>query len=87
MPRIAKRDYDTSFFHIMVQGIRKEYIFESEVDKEKYINILYKKLEKYNIHDNPIKAKVCNILDKYKYSLLRIQICQRRSNKRMYRKI
>ena len=49
MPRIAKREYDTSFFHIMVQGIRKEYIFEDIKDKEKYINMLYKKLEKNNI--------------------------------------
>lgn len=140
MPRIAKKDYDTSFFHIMVQGIRKENIFENNTDKEKYINILYKKLEKHNIkiiaycvmdnhvhiltyfedinevseymravnttyaiyynkkyrkagyvfrnryraepiyneiylvncihyiHDNPIKAKMCNVLDEYKYS-------------------
>ena len=140
MPRIAIKDYDTSFFHIMVQGIRKEYIFENKIDKEKYIEILYEKLEKNNvkiiaycimsnhahilvyiedikelseymravnttyalyynkkykkagyvfrnryraepiyseiylvncihyIHDNPIKAKICNILEDYKFS-------------------
>ena len=35
MPRIARKDIKTSFLHVMVQGINKEYIF----DKEKYIQI------------------------------------------------
>ena len=49
MPRIARKDYNTSFFHIMVQGIRKEYIFNTDEDKEKYINIMAKYLDKYSI--------------------------------------
>lgn len=49
MPRIARKDYNTSFFHIMVQGIRKEYIFKSEKNKEKYIQIMGFYLKKYNI--------------------------------------
>ena len=49
MPRVARKDYNTSFFHIMVQGIRKEYIFNSNEDKEKYTKLMSKYLEKYNI--------------------------------------
>ena len=40
MPRIARKDYNTSFFHIMIQGIRKEYIFESDKDKDMIIERL-----------------------------------------------
>ena len=49
MPRVAKKDYDTSFFHIMVQGIRKENIFNKDEYKEKYLELLYKYLEKYDV--------------------------------------
>ncbi len=49
MPRIAIKDYNTSFFHVMVQGIRKEYIFDSKEDIEKYLNLLLKYLDKFEI--------------------------------------
>ena len=34
MPRIARRDLNTAFLHVMVQGVNKEYIFY----KDEYIN-------------------------------------------------
>ena len=37
MPRIPKEYINTSFFHIMVQGINKEYVFNNNKDKEKYL--------------------------------------------------
>ena len=40
MPRIARKGFDTSFFHIMVQGINREYIFSKKEYKEKYINLI-----------------------------------------------
>lgn len=39
MPRIPKKYINTSFFHIMVQGINKEYIFNHKKDIEKYLEI------------------------------------------------
>lgn len=49
MPRIARKDCNTSFFHIMVQGIRKDYIFESNYDKKKYLEIMNYYLSKYMV--------------------------------------
>ena len=49
MPRLARKDYDTSFFHVMTQGINKECIFNDNTNKEKYIELMCKYLEKYNV--------------------------------------
>lgn len=40
MARIPKNNINTSFFHIMVQGINRESIFDDNKDKEKYLEIL-----------------------------------------------
>ena len=40
---------DSSFFHIMVQGINKEYIFNTELNKNKYYDLLYKNNEGIDI--------------------------------------
>ncbi len=40
MSRIPKKYMNTSFFHIMIQGINKEYIFKEEKDIKKYIKII-----------------------------------------------
>lgn len=34
---------DSSFFHIMVQGINKEYIFDTKDNKSKYCDIKNRK--------------------------------------------
>lgn len=49
MPRIARKDYNTSFFHIMVQGIRKEYIFNEIEDMAFYCRLIYKYIKKCNV--------------------------------------
>ena len=49
MPRIARKYYNTSFFHIMVQGIRKEYIFNEREDMEFYCRLIYKYMQKCNV--------------------------------------
>ncbi len=49
MPRIARKKLVGKYFHIMVQGLNKEYIFCKENYKEKYISILKENINKYNI--------------------------------------
>ena len=40
MPRIPRKCYDTSFFHVIVQGLNKEYIFNEERYKKQYLKLL-----------------------------------------------
>lgn len=49
MPRIARKYYETNFFHIIVQGINKEYIFNKDEYKKRYFQLLLKNKELYNI--------------------------------------
>lgn len=38
--RISRKNYETSFFHVMVQGHNKEFIFDKNKNKEKYIKLM-----------------------------------------------
>lgn len=49
MARIRKENMNTSFFHIMVQGINKEYIFDSIKDRNQYLKIMKETREKIDI--------------------------------------
>ena len=49
MPRVARNNLESSFFHIMVHGINQEYIFNKEIYKKKYMNLLNEKKKKFNI--------------------------------------
>ena len=49
MPRIARKDLDTPFLHVMVQGVNKEYIFDSSEQIELYLKIINKNVNDYNI--------------------------------------
>lgn len=40
---------NSSFFHIMVQGINKEHIFNTDKNKEKYLKLIYKNTEGISI--------------------------------------
>ena len=40
MPRLARKDLNTPFLHVMVQGVNKEYIFNKEKDMELYLKII-----------------------------------------------
>lgn len=42
MPRVGRNSLGTTYFHIMVQGNAREYIFESSEDKQKYKYLLFK---------------------------------------------
>lgn len=49
MSREARSINKSGFFHIMVQGINKVYIFQEEIQKNKYIELMRKNKEKFNI--------------------------------------
>lgn len=44
MPRVSRKNLISNYFHIMVQGINKEYIFNSEQNKYKYKKIIKENL-------------------------------------------
>lgn len=45
MPRIARKNSQSCFYHVIVQGINKEYIFDKEEYIRKYKEFIIKKLE------------------------------------------
>ncbi len=45
MPRRARKDLNTSFFHVIVQGLNKEFIFKNNKYKDQYLQLM-KKLKK-----------------------------------------
>lgn len=49
MPRKPRNYIETSFFHVMTQGINKSYIFNNDQDIKYYISAMYDIKEKYNI--------------------------------------
>ena len=50
MPRIARNQMQTTFFHNMIQGINKEYIFEENRCKKKYMELLQKEANEFSIN-------------------------------------
>lgn len=65
MPRTPRNQFDTGFFHIISQGINKEYIFNEECNKQKYLYLLKKyslkfkiKIISYCIMDNHVHLLV-----------------------------
>lgn len=80
MPRIPRNFLSTTFFHVMVQGINKNYIFNKEEDIKFYIKNMYKlseecnlKIIAYCIMNNHahilIESKNVNSLEKYMHRL------------------
>ena len=49
MPRKSRKQLETNFFHVINQGIKKEYIFNTEFNKKEYLKILYEQKDKYNL--------------------------------------
>ena len=49
MPRISRNNLETSFFHIMVQGVNKEHIFYKEEYMRNYINLINQYKNDYDI--------------------------------------
>ena len=49
MPRKSRETLNSKFFHVIVQGIEKKYIFETNKAKEKYRKVLIEKMIQNNI--------------------------------------
>ena len=49
MPRIPRMYFKTEYFHVIVQGINKSYIFDDSIDIKYYIKNMYELQNKYNI--------------------------------------
>ena len=47
--RRARRNIKSHFLHIIVQGIEKQYIFQKELFKQKYLNLINENLQEFNI--------------------------------------
>ena len=50
MPRESRETFKSGFFHIMVQGINKEYIFQKNEDKDFYLFLMKKYIHKFKVH-------------------------------------
>lgn len=50
MPRLARKNLNSSFFHVMVQGINREYIFNTNENKDTYKEIIIDNYEDYDIN-------------------------------------
>ena len=75
MPRIARKNMETSFFHIMVQGINKSYIFKNKNDKNKYIS----NINKYQLQNNVQVISYC-IMDNHAHILVHTDQIENMSN-------
>lgn len=47
MPRIARKNLNSDYIHVVIQGIEKKYIFEEEKYKGYYLKMLYMKLKEF----------------------------------------
>ena len=65
MSRTARKKYNSKYFHVITQGINKEYIFKKKEYKEKY-----KELFISNAKDNEIKILSYCIMDNHTHMLL-----------------
>lgn len=50
MPRIPRKNLNSSFFHVMVQGINREYIFNTNENKNTYKKIIIENHENYDLN-------------------------------------
>ena len=71
MARISRQNLSSSYFHVMVQGINKEYIFSTKEMKEKY-----KKLLKDNIQKSNVKLLSYCIMSNHAHMLMYVQNSQ-----------
>lgn len=49
MPRMARDAFDASFFHVIVQGMNKEFIFKEERFINQYLKLIRKHIDNYNV--------------------------------------
>lgn len=65
MPRLARKNLESNYFHIIIQGINREYIFRDNNLKDAYLNILKK-----NLKETEISILAYCIMDNHAHFLL-----------------
>lgn len=68
MPRQARSIYDGKFYHVMTQGINKEYILSKEIYKKIYIKLMHE-----HSKENNIKIIAYCIMDNHVHILINIR--------------
>ena len=68
MARISRQNLSSLYFHVMVQGINKEYIFSTKEMKEKY-----KKLLKENIQESNVRLLSYSIMSNHAHMLMYVE--------------
>lgn len=68
MPRIARKYKEASFFHVITQGINKEYIFKKEIYIYQYLKIFRKYAKELNI-----EIKAYCIMGNHTHFLLKVE--------------
>ena len=66
--RVARKYLRTNYFHVMVQGINKSYIFEKAIDAKVYIRNMYKTKKKMGV-----KVLAYCIMSNHAHMLLRVE--------------
>ena len=49
MPRVPRKSYESSYFHVIVQGYEKEYIFEEDYFKEYFLKLILTEAKKFEV--------------------------------------
>ena len=65
MPRIARKNLEGNYFHIIIQGINREYIFKTNNLKDTYLKILKK-----NVKETKINILAYCIMDNHAHFLI-----------------
>ncbi|MBO5141866.1 MAG: transposase [Clostridia bacterium] len=65
MPRISRKNLNSNYFHVIVQGIEKSYIFNKYILKEKYKKLMIEKLKNYDV-----KVLAYCIMDNHAHMLI-----------------
>lgn len=65
MPRVPRKDLNSNYFHVIVQGIEKKYVFEHIKYKQKYKELLMTKAE-----ESKVKLLVYCIMDNHAHMII-----------------
>ncbi len=68
MPRIARKYMTVSFFHLMTQGINKEYIFENKKDKTMYEKLIFLYKDEFDVN-----ILSYSIMDNHTHILIKVE--------------
>lgn len=49
MARIARKSLESLYFHVIVQGYEKQYIFDKDMYKDEYLKLLLSEISKFNV--------------------------------------